>query len=138
MIRAGSYVVDRDQPSLTSTDAETVERFHHLYYQRWVDKADTINLSWFGYRLLKCPFDLWMYQELLVRTRPDVVVETGTFQGGSALYLASIFDQIGKGQVITVDTTIQPDRPLHARIEYVVGSSVDPEIVSTVRTMVAG
>jgi cephalosporin hydroxylase len=138
MIRRGSYVVDRDQPALGERDAEAVDRFHVLYYQRWVEQADTINLSWFGYRLLKCPFDLWMYQELLVRTRPDFVVEAGTFQGGSALYLATILDQLGHGQVITIDSLAQADRPLHSRIEYVLGSSVDPEIVSKVRNRVAG
>ncbi|HEY7291231.1 MAG TPA: CmcI family methyltransferase [Vicinamibacterales bacterium] len=138
MIPAGPYVVDRDQPALTRSDTEIVDRFHYLYYQRWVDQADTINLSWFGYRLLKCPLDLWMYQELLVRTRPDVVVETGTFQGGSALYLACIFDQIGNGDVITIDTVIQPNRPVHPRIQYILGSSIDPDVVSKVRAMVAG
>src|SRR5215471_3762513 len=138
MIRAGSYVVDRDQPTLTGADAEAVDRFHHLYYQRWVEQADTINLSLFGYQLLKCPLDLWMYQELLVRTRPDVVVETGTFHGGSALYLACIFDQIGTGEVITIDTVIQPDRPQHPRIQYVLGSSIDPGVVSKARALVAG
>ena len=134
----GSYVVNRDQPSLAAADAEVVDQFHALYYQRWVDKADTINLSWFGYRLLKCPMDLWMYQELLFRDRPDFVVETGTFQGGSALYLANIFDQIGYGRVITIDTTPQPDRPIHPRIQYVHGSSIDPAIVTKVRAAIDG
>ena len=75
MIRQGSYLVDRDQPSLSAADGEAVARFHQLYYQRWIDHSDTLNPSWFGYRLAKCPLDLWMYQELLVRTRPDVVVD---------------------------------------------------------------
>jgi cephalosporin hydroxylase len=138
MIRPGSYVVDRDQPALTSADAEAVDRFHHLYYRRWIEQSDTINLSWLGYQLLKCPLDLWMYQELLFRTRPDVVVETGTFQGGSALYLACILDQLGNGEVITIDTTAEPNRPLHPRIQYVLGSSIDPGVVSKTRALVAG
>ena len=138
MIRQGSYVVDRDQAKLTPGDVDVIDRFHYLYYQRWVDNSDTINLSWLGYRLLKCPMDMWMYQELLVRTRPDVVVEAGTFAGGSALYLATILDQLGQGRVITIDTTPQPDRPIHPRIEYVLGSSTDPEIVRHVHQSVAG
>jgi cephalosporin hydroxylase len=44
--------------------------------------------TWLGTQVLKNPFDLWIYQELLARTRPDVIIETGTFAGGSALYLA--------------------------------------------------
>ena len=50
------------------------------------------------------PVRCLLYQELLVRNRPDIVVETGTWQGGSALFLAMIFEQIGHGRVITVDT----------------------------------
>ena len=138
MIEKGPYVVNRDQASLSPGDSEAVARFHQLYYKRWVDESDTINLSWFGYRLLKCPMDMWMYQELLVRTRPDFVVETGTFQGGSALFLATILDQIGHGHILTIDTTPQPDRPIHPRIEYVLGSSIDPTVVQRVRESIAG
>src|SRR5205807_7558354 len=72
----GTYFVDRDQPALSSNEVEVIRRFHELYYRHWLGKgADTVNLSWFGHQLVKCPLDLWIYQELLVRTRPDFVVE---------------------------------------------------------------
>lgn len=138
MIRQGPYGVDRDQPGLTPDERDVVDRFHRIYYQRWLEAADTINLSWFGYRLLKCPMDMWIYQELLVRTRPDVVVETGTYNGGSALYLASVMDLIGHGRVLTIDIEAQAGRPAHPRIDYLHGSSVDPAIVERVRGVVAG
>jgi cephalosporin hydroxylase len=121
---------------LSAGDTDIVDRFHQLYYQRWIDQSDTINLSWFGYHLVKCPMDLWMYQELLVRTRPAFVVETGTFLGGSALYLATILDQIGHGQILTIDITPSPDRPVHPRIEYVLGSSIEPAVVQRVNESV--
>lgn len=135
----GTYVVDRDQPALSPEDVEVVRRFHDLYYRRWSqDGADTINLSWFGHPLQKCPLDLWVYQELLVRTRPDFVIETGTWRGGSALYLAMILDHIGHGRVLTVDVNVQPDRPEHARIAYLTGSSIDPMVLARVRDEVGG
>src|SRR6266436_3595655 len=121
----GNYFVDRDQPQLSSEEAEVVCQFHDLYYRHWLARgADTVNLSWFGYELAKCPLDLWVYQELLVRTRPDFVVETGTRFGGSALYLAMVLDQIGHGSVITIDIAVEPLRPEHSRISYIAGSSV--------------
>ena len=133
-VSPGSYLVDRDQPELSSEEIEIVRRFHELYYRNWIEKsADTINLSWFGHRVLKCPLDLWIYQELLVRTRPDVIIETGTKYGGSALYLAMLLDQIGHGRLLTIDTEAQPDRPKHNRVSYVSGSSIDPLVVSQVR-----
>lgn len=133
----GTYFVERDQPALSFDEAEVVRRFHELYYRRWAaEGADTINLSWFGHQLLKCPLDLWIYQELLVRTRPDFVVETGTYQGGSALYFAMMMDHIGHGRVVTVDINRQLDWPKHSRISYLTGSSVDNAVVNQVRETV--
>lgn len=139
----GAYFVDREQPALSPEEEEVVRRFHELYYRRWLpgtrgkeERADTLNLSWFGHHLIKCPLDLWIYQELLVRTRPDFVVETGTWYGGSALYFAMHLDHIGHGRVITVDTAVKPNRPEHPRITYLTGSSVDPAILGHVRDTV--
>jgi cephalosporin hydroxylase len=129
----GTFFVDRDQPELSSEEAEVVNRFHDLYYRRWAQGADTINLSWFGHHLWKCPLDLWVYQELLVRTRPDFVLETGTWCGGSALYFAMLFDHIGHGRVVTVDINVQPNRPRHSRISYITGSSISTAVVGQVR-----
>ena len=137
-VEFGRYFVEGEQPPLSSEEDEIVRRFHDLYYRRWLAGADTINLSWFGHQLLKCPFDVWLYQELLVRNRPDIVVETGTWQGGSALFLAMIFEQIGHGRVITVDTESRPGRPEHPRISYLTGSSIDPAIVAKVYDEVGG
>ena len=137
--RVGHYFLDRDQPPLSSEEAAVVHQFHDLYYRRWrLGGADTINLSWFGYETRKCPLDLWVYQELLVRTRPDIVVETGTWCGGSALYIATVLDQIGHGRVITVDIQAKPNRPEHPRITYVLGSSTDPAIIADVQRSVGG
>lgn len=133
----GVKSVDRDQPVLQDAEVETIRRFHDLYYNRWLQQGgDTKILSWFGYELVKCPLDLWIYQELLVRTRPDVVVETGTWYGGSALYLAMVLDQIGHGRVITIDIEPKPGQPEHPRITYIAGSSIEPAIVAQAKDLV--
>lgn len=134
----GPYTIDREQPSVSIEDKEAIRRFHELYYRRWLAGGDTINLSWFGYQALKTPLDLWMYQELLVRTRPDVVVETGTYQGGSALFLAMVLEQIGHGHVVTIDIERREDRPQHPRITYLLGSSTDATILAEVKRRTDG
>ena len=77
---------------------------------RYFEEGDRTwhNTYWLGTRVLKLPLDLWMYQELLFRERPDVIIESGTFSGGSALYLASICDLIGAGRVVTPRLTWIP------------------------------
>lgn len=137
----GAYFAGRVQSPLSSEEAEVVRRFHELYYRRYrgaEDGANTINLSWFGHHLMKCPLDLWIYQELLVRTCPDIVVETGTFHGGSALFFAMILDHLGHGRVLTVDIEPKPNRPEHPRVSYVIGSSVESRVIDQVREEVGG
>ena len=133
----GNYFVDRDQGELSADEEEIVRKFHELYYRLWLERrVDTGTLSWFGYEMMKCPLDLWIYQELLVRTRPDFVIETGTWRGGSALYLATILDQIGHGQVVTVEVDVKPNLPEHPRIKYLVGSCIDEAVIAQVRETV--
>jgi cephalosporin hydroxylase len=96
-----------------------------------------MNTKWLGTNVAKWPLDLWVYQEILYRTRPDVIVETGTWFGGSALYLASICDIVANGRVITVDIEEREGRPRHERITYLTGSSIDPEIVSEVKSRIS-
>src|SRR4051812_31456755 len=90
-------------PALRAEEREIVRQFHDLYYRRWAEGGQTISIGWLGYETLKCPLDLWIYQELIVAGRPDVIVETGTRFGGSALFLASVCDQIGHGRVVSID-----------------------------------
>jgi cephalosporin hydroxylase len=135
----GQKFYDRDQPPLTPEEKDVVSRFHDLFYEHWRRRGgDTINLSWFGYEVRKCPLDLWVYQELLVSTRPDLVIETGTLFGGSALFMATIMDIIGRGRVISIDREDRPGRPVHPRISYWLGSSVDETIVAKVRKAAGG
>lgn len=136
----GDYFPHRPQPPLTPDERRIVDAFHDLYYRRWREGGDTINASWLGWRTLKCPLDVWIYQELIARLRPEVIVETGTFMGGSALFLASICDLVGGGEVVTIDLDDRhrAERPLHPRIRYLSGSSVAPEIAAQVAAIVGG
>lgn len=95
---------------------------------------------WLGTLIEKLPTDAWIYQELIASIRPDVLVETGTLAGGSALFFASIMDMVGHGQVITVDIAddrFDVPRPVHPRITYVTGSAIDPKVFARVQQMVA-
>jgi cephalosporin hydroxylase len=107
------------------------EAFHRLYY----DTAVWKDTYWLGVRTQKCPLDLWVYQELLHEARPDLVIETGTAHGGSALYLASICDLLRRGEVVTVDIHPVDGRPVHPRITYLAGSSTSEEVVARVEEL---
>jgi cephalosporin hydroxylase len=114
---------------------QAVRAFHELYY----DSRDTTwkDTRWRGVRAQKCPLDLWVYQEILHEVQPDLIVETGTAEGGSALFLASMLDLLGRGEVVTIDVLQRPDYPRHPRVTYLHGSSTDPAIVGHVSDLVA-
>ncbi len=109
----------------------TVDEFHRLYYSE--ARSTWENTFWLGTRVLKCPLDLWVYQELIADIRPELIVETGTAAGGSALFLASMCDLVRRGEVVSIDIRDEPARPAHPRITYLIGSSTSESIVSEVR-----
>ena len=117
-------------------DRAALSRAHDVLYgsDAWT-KA-----TWLGAQALKNPLDLWVYQEIMFETKPELVVETGTYRGGSASYLASLCDLLGRGEVISID--IEPardDYPQHPRITYLAGrSSTEPAVVDEVRERAAG
>lgn len=105
--------------------AEVVRLANILYFRSQVFNRT----EWLGHKAAKCPMDMWVYQELIHALDTDLLIETGTWTGGSALFFAHLFELRGRGKVITVDVQEQPGRPEHPRIEYLDGSSVDPAVL---------
>lgn len=114
---------------------EAAREFHRVYFD--LCSETWCNTRWLGVPVQKCPLDLWIYQEIITELRPDLVIETGTADGGSALFLASVCDAVGVGRVLTVDIKESPLREEHERIEYLVGSSVSDEVVARARAAAA-
>ena len=112
---------------------DVIDRFTEAYYDGALFGETRSDTYWLGVRTDKNPLDLWIYQEMLHELRPDLIVETGTAFGGSALYLASMCDLLGHGKVVTVDIIEQAGRPEHPRLEYLTGSSIASEMVDEVK-----
>jgi cephalosporin hydroxylase len=117
---------------------DITDRFHELYFDAHLEGKTWADTRWLGHPVAKCPLDLWVYQEIVQETRPDLVVETGTFAGRSALFFASLFDLAGNGRIVTVDVEPVEGRPSHDRITYLTGSSTALEIVEEMRRHVDG
>jgi len=119
-------------------EKEIVEQFHLLFYDSRMFGKTWVDTTFLGTKLEKCPFDLWVYQEILYEIKPEIIVECGTYRGGSALYLASMCDLLDHGEVITIDILERKNRPQHKRIEYLLGSSTYPEVVAKVKARIQG
>ena len=113
-----------------------IDLFENIYF----DSAKTTwdDMSWLGTSCQKYSTDLWIYQEIIFSLKPDVIIETGTLYGGSALYLASLLDLIGHGRVISIDFQSRLDRPRHPRVTYITGSSVSPDVIGQLEPILEG
>lgn len=112
-------------------------------------------LEWMGRPIIQDPQDVCYMQEIIWRTRPDVVVETGIARGGSLVLSASVLSALSYGEwletrtmkqrkVVGVDIDIRPHNraaieahPLAKMISLIQGSSIDPEIVGQVKAEVS-
>jgi cephalosporin hydroxylase len=125
----GFYFMNHPSP------AAAQRGFHILNYNS--AKTTWLNTSWLGVPTEKTPQDMWTYQEIFKETTPDVLIEAGTADGGSAYYYATIFDLLGRGRVITIDIAGSDKRPKHPRITYLTGSSTAPDLAGRVKSLIA-
>ncbi len=116
----------RDKDAERDKEASIVSAFRNLY---WNEAAPWTKVFWRGHQVAKCPLDLWVYQEIIEETKPELIIETGSSIGGSALFFATI----GRAWVLTVDKDAYPNQPPHQRIRYVVGDSIDRQIIEAIR-----
>lgn len=115
---------------------EQVVASYHTWYHR--NGATTYNnTSWLGTATQKCPLDTWIFQEILFEIKPDVLVETGTYKGGSSIYYASLMDLLNHGRILTVDIEDYPGKPQHPRTQFLLGSSTSPAILEKLRAAIA-
>jgi cephalosporin hydroxylase len=106
----------------------------------------TYNFTWMGRPIIQFPQDILAMQEIIWRTKPDLIVETGIAHGGSIVFYASMLELLGgTGKVIGIDIEIRPHNraaieahPMARRISMVEGSSTDERTVRRVRELAKG
>ena len=126
-----------------------------------IESQYSYNWFWLGRPIIQYPQDMCAMQELVFRTKPDVIVETGIAHGGSLLLSASLLAMLDlcdatasgelldpskpKRKVIGVDIDIRAHNrvaidahPLANRITMIEGSSIDPVIVDRVSAELVG
>jgi len=113
--------------------ADKVRNITDDFHKIWYPLQSSV--SFLGHELMKNPFDLLIYAEILYECKPDLIIECGTFKGGSALFLASICDLLHHGRVLTIDINHNPTSPIHQRIDYAIGSSIDEKTIHLVNSM---
>ena len=141
---------DRDLQALSRTWIKDTTAYGYTY-----------NFSGLGVPIIQLPQDMVAMQELVWRTKPDLIVETGIAHGGSLIMSASMLllldycDALQRGQVLDpakphrkvvgVDIDIRAHNraaieahPMASRIEMIQGSSIDPAVIASVHERAKG
>jgi cephalosporin hydroxylase len=112
------------------------KRYYHLWYYNTSVWQQT---TWMGVQTYKSPMDMWNYQEILVSLQPSVVIEFGTWHGGSALFFSSVMRQIGRPYVVvSVDITasrISEKTKSDPNIRLLTMSSASSEARESIKTL---
>lgn len=113
--------------------------FNALYHTMGVQTWCTTR--WRGVHVLKAPTDLWVYQELINEIKPDLIIETGSCRGGSALFMRDVLDKVyPQGKIITIDITHKDifDEVRVPGIEFYLGDSVADETLIYLKATIVG
>jgi cephalosporin hydroxylase len=112
--------------------------------REWIEHSAkhryTYNFTWMGRPIIQLPADIMALQEIIWRTRPDLIVETGIAHGGSIIFSASMLELIGEdGMVLGIDIDIRSHNraeidahPMRKRITLLEGSSISDVVLSEV------
>jgi cephalosporin hydroxylase len=68
----------------------------------------SFTLSFMGRQFIQLPDDMIRLGEMMWRVRPDVILETGVYDGGSTLFWAMLCRMRSHGRVISIDLDFAP------------------------------
>jgi cephalosporin hydroxylase len=90
-----------------------------------------------GLPILKNPLDLFIYQEIIYKTKPDIIIEIGTYKGGSAKYLQHILSTVcGENTlIITIDPNNNHNICLDG-IMYLQGKASDSKMIEDIQYII--
>ena len=104
--------------------------------------------EWLGRPIIQFPQDIVQFQEIVMQTKPDLIIETGIAHGGSLVLSASMLalldimngKNISGSMVLGIDIDIREhnriaieQHPFASKIKMLQGSSIAPEIVEQVK-----
>lgn len=101
----------------------------------------TYNFEWLGIPIIQFPQDIIALQEIIFKTKPNIIIETGIARGGSLIFYSSLMSLIHKKyKVIGIDNDIRDHNlknilknPLSKNIKMLEGDSISIEIQNKIK-----
>lgn len=90
-------------------------------------QTGTLSTSYKGLRLAKNPFDLALYLQVIQKQRPRTIIEVGTSEGGSAVWLIDQCKAVGLPETRLITIDLKPPKLMSDGVEFFYGDATDPE-----------
>jgi cephalosporin hydroxylase len=121
-------ILDRTEDE-TLIEKKITDAFHLMYYNSshtW----NGSNTKWMGVPCFQNPLDMWIFQEIIFETKPTIIIECGSFMGGSSQFFAHMMDNadIFDGRVISIDVG-DKSKADHPRVLKLSGKSTSSLIL---------
>ena len=133
-------VASADWPQVTA-QAE-LSAWERRSVELWAEGAWRTG-TWMGVPIQQLPQDLFALQQVIWQQRPAYIVETGLYDGGSAVFYASMLELVGGKGVISVELKVTEEarqtidrHPLGSRITVIEGDSAARGTVVRVREVI--
>jgi cephalosporin hydroxylase len=133
----------QDKELAALSNAWVARSAQHKYVYNW---------RWCGLPIIQLPTDVMVMQEIIWRTRPDIIIETGIARGGSLVFCASLLALLdladdaeelsikSKRRVVGIDIDIREhnreaikNSPFSNRIDLIEGSSTEHSVIEKVK-----
>lgn len=132
-------------------DNKKLWELYNQFIEELVKVKYAYNFYWLGLQVIKVPQELYAIQEIIWKTKPDLIIETGVACGGSVIFHASMLallencGMIDNGKVVGIEINLYPENkkailehPLKDKIILLEGSSVDYNIRKKVYELAIG
>lgn len=107
-----------------------------MYFHNVMHRQYTL---YHGLRVLKPPFDWVVLGDIIADTKPEIIVEIGSFEGGTALWMAHLVESLGMSTtIIGIDIDSTPTSVKHPQIEWVIGDCLDEGVLRRVTEIADG
>lgn len=105
--------------------------FHNVMHRHYT--------NYHGYKVLKNPFDWIVMMDIIQDTKPPLIIEVGSFEGGFVLWMAHLLDSLGwDTKIIGVDISDRRKQFRHPKIHWIIGDAAAPETMAQVEQAAEG
>lgn len=128
------------KPDKPETDGNKLAEVARNFMRLSLKSKYSYNFTWLGLKVIQYPQDLVAIQEIIWKTRPDLIIEAGVAHGGSLVYWASVMHLAGiTGRVVGIEIDLHQNNrvginkhPLSRYIKVIDGSSVSKAVIRKV------